>query len=839
MLMIKKLLVLLIFLVFLGVTTFGVGFVYISKNIPDIRSLDDYRPNIPTRIYDRHGVLLRKIGPENREIVAIEEIPEIVLNAFLAAEDSSFFHHSGVDFFGIARAFVANLKAGKVVQGGSTITQQVAKSFLDNKERSIVRKLKDMVLAYKLETHLSKEDILFLYLNQVYLGGGYYGVKAAFKGYFGKELSEVTSAEAAMVAGLLVAPSKYSPYRNPKYAYARQSYVLKRLFENGMITQNEYNEAKVENIKYFQEPVSPEFSFHFEEKVRQDLLLFFSEEELKNSGLEVVTTLDFNLQKVAQQSVDDGLVDIDKRQGFDSENIKVLEIDSIEKENKRLVEKIIKHESSFFTIDKKSFNRVYEFDRLSSQGSGSLRELIVSFMKKKKFLAAIVKNVEQTNLVVDIAGEAFEIPLEGAKWAKQRSIDSSPSWRSPVDDLRNVFKPGMQVNVRLENDAIDGKVVLSLFQYPKVQGSAVAIDPDSNEVLAMVGGSSFVNSHFNRALQSLRQPGSAFKPFVYAAAIKYGFTPSSIIIDSPESLDAGAHNINWKPRNYDGKYLGPITLRTSLEKSRNVTTIKLARSIGVSFLSSFLEEMGFNFKDKKDLSVVLGSQGITLFDLVKRYSYFLKESVNKDANYILSVKDYKGNDYTEKFRVSPSSIMPETEDPSSFTELDDTEVEEEKNKYRMNKRESYIVRNLLRGVIQNGTGRKAKNISKQIGGKTGTTSDYIDAWFVGFSSDLVAGIFVGFDDPRPLGYKETGSSVAAPIFRDFMKKVLDNTPDLPFRRPAGIKLISVNPRTGLKVSSNQKGSILEAFKPGQLPNLNYDKRKTDIKNTQKNLSPLY
>ena len=799
----------------MGVIGLFTTFLYISENIPNIKSINDYRPNIPSKIYDRNGILLRKIGSENREIVKIREVPARVLNAFLAAEDSSFYEHSGVDFFGIARAFIANLKAGKVVQGGSTITQQVAKSFLDNKERSIVRKLKDMVLAHKLESNLSKDDILFLYLNQVYLGGGYYGVKAAFKGYFGKELNEVTNAEAAMVAGLLVAPSKYSPYRNPKYAYARQSYVLKRLFENGMITKNEFESAKEENIKYYQVSPTPEFSFHFEEKVRQDLLKVFSDDELKTNGLEIVTTLDFNLQKTAQLAVNRGLTQIDRRQGYDKASVKTFQPEEVAEINKKYVEKIIKHESNFFTIEKESFSRLYEFDQAEAKDSEEFRSMVISYIKKKKFTPAIVESLDSNISKIDIAGEIFDLSLEDANWAKERLIDSSPNWRSPVDDLNDIFKPGMQILVKLKED-IQGdskQLKFSLFQLPKVQGSAVAINPVSNEVLAMVGGSSYVNSHFNRALQSLRQPGSAFKPFVYAAAIKYGLTPSTIIIDSPESLDAGAHNINWKPRNYDGKYLGPITLRTSLEKSRNVTTIKLAKKIGVNFLSSFLKEMGFDFQDKKDLSIVLGSQGITLFDLVKRYSYFLKGSVNEKANYIISVKDYLGKDYTEKFRVMVDS---EYESEAGVTK--DSDEVETSEKFRMNKQESFIVRNLLRGVIQNGTGRKAKSISKQIGGKTGTTSDYVDAWFVGFSNDLVLGAWTGFDQNTTMGYGESGGKAALPIWIDIMKnhKQLYGESVEP-EAPEGIVNVLINKNSGKLAELSTKKPFLEAYIEGTEP----------------------
>jgi penicillin-binding protein 1A len=819
--MFKKLLILIVFLSFSLVASLVSGYLVIEKQIPEINSVSDYSPSLPTKIYDRNGVLLRKLGTEEREIVAIDRVPKKVLNAFLAAEDSSFYEHSGVDLFGIARAFIANLKAGKVVQGGSTITQQVAKSFLDNKERSIIRKLKDIVLASKLEKKLTKDEILFLYLNQVYLGGGYYGIKAAFKGYFGKELSEVTHAEAAMVAGLLVAPSKYSPYRNPKYAYLRQGYVLKRLFENGMITKGEHDEAKEENIKYNIKHASKEISFHFEEKIRQELLKVFSMNEILRMGLEVVTTLDSRLQQKAQQAVDMGVVEIDKRQGFDREGVEKIPQESFESYIDKNFKKALKAESNFFSINKENFERDYEnkFEsKLIDNDSDSYKEalnIVQGHILKNRLNKGLVVEVNDEFAAINVSGVKGEIYLEKLNWAKSRLVDSKPQWRSSPDTIKEVLEVGMIVDVSVSE--LNNTLNFTLFQTPKVQGAVVAIDPNSNHVLAMVGGSTYINSHFNRALQSVRQPGSAFKPFVYAAGIKHGFTPGTLLIDSPESLNAGDHSIHWKPRNYDGKYLGPITLRTSLEKSRNVTTIKLAKKMGVKFLGKFLSELDFDIADKKDLSIVLGSRGLTLFSLVKKYSHFVTENVPEDAEYFISVKDSNGLDLSDKFLKKVSEPINQLELSNTSNERINNEIENEK-KIGLSDQERYIIRNLLRGVIQNGTGRKAKSLSKLIGGKTGTTSDYIDAWFVGFSNNLVLGVWTGFDENTSMGYGESGGKAALPIWIDVMKSHLslfgEEQDD---EAPEGIVNVLINKETGKLAELSTSNPFLEAFVEGTEP----------------------
>ena len=502
-------------------------------------------------------------------------------------------------------------------------------------------------------------------------------------------------------------------------------------------------------------------------------------------------------------------------------------------QEKQLYE-ILKKESAYFYINKDDFSRRYEIEFLQKDFSKeefnkvvetNYKNIILSYAKKTNFLKALVVDTSDEEATISFAGLIGKISLDDLKWAKERLIDSKPNWRVSPKKVSDVLKVGMVLSVKFINEKVN-KLAFKLFQVPQVQGAALAIDHKTNEVLAMVGGTTYLRSHFNRSLQSLRQPGSAFKPFVYAAAIKAGLTPSSILFDSPEALDAGEHELSWKPRNYDGKYLGPITLRTSLEKSRNVTTIKLAHKIGVSFLSKFLKKMYFDFEDKRDLSIALGSQGITLFDLVKRYSFFLAENVNQYSKYLISVKDFRGNDLSEKFttleKKEDSNTLDEQERLAETTGTPEAD-ESEKEYYTLNTQERFIVQNLLKGVIQYGTGKKAKHISKEIGGKTGTTSDYVDAWFVGFSDKIVLGTWAGFDKNESMGFGESGGKAALPIWIDIMKSSINLYPTLPEKEtPEGIVNVLINKASGKLADLNTRRPFLESYIEGSEPGSSAD-----------------
>jgi penicillin-binding protein 1A len=836
----KKLVVLGIGFSILGSLSVFMLYLYIEKDLPQITSVDDYQPSIPSIIYDRHGNKLKEMGSENRAIVDIEDVPRKVINSFLAAEDSNFYHHIGIDPLGIARAFMANLKAGRVVQGGSTISQQVAKSFLISKERSIIRKVKDIFLAYKIEQFLTKDEILFLYLNQVYLGGGYYGIKEAFKGYFGKDLSDVTIAESAMVAGLLVAPSRYSPYSNPKFAYMRQAYVLKRLLADKLITKDEFVAASSESIKYQKRKSNSQVGAYFIEFIRKEVVSRLGEERLLRGGLKIYTTMDIELQMSSEDAVNNGALEIDRRQGF------LGPIKNLDTQETRLnftastQKKFKENYSNYFVIDN-NFNRRLELDNIfESSGDLTTSEEMISLLNQDEFFKAYITEVndQQGVAFVNLMGIDGFISLEDMVWAKARNLQTKTYWKQPLKKISEVLKEGDVILVKYVADSLNGLKVnsnlkeyldkksepfiqLKLFQKPVVQAASISIDPFSGEVYSMVGGNKFYPGYFNRAVQSKRQPGSALKPFVYALALENGYTNASILYDTPESLSAGVSDFNWKPRNYDGKYMGLITLRRSLELSRNVPTIKLASALGVDTFIKFLSRIGLEGDYNNDLSTSLGSGAVSLENLTLGYSLFVNGGSKNKTKFIISIKDHKGNNYEDTFKdlVAEKPNVLDT-DPLGDIIADDLSENDQKENNVFDNKNSYLMRSLLQGVVQNGTGKKAKSIGSFLGGKTGTTSDYIDAWFIGFSSRLVTGIWVGFDDNKTLGWPESGSKAALPIWIDIMKKGLTLYPDEESILPEGMVNVLIDRDSGRLATTRAKSPFFELFIEGTEPGSN-------------------
>lgn len=859
-------------------------FVYFSFGLPKITSLDDYKPALPSKILSKDGVVLAELGKEKREIVPFKDIPQHVVNAFLAAEDDGFYEHEGVDYLGIMRAMVANLKAGRVVQGGSTITQQVAKSLLLTSERSISRKIKDFLLAQKIEKKLSKEDILFLYLNQMYFGGGYYGVKAAFQGYFGKELSEATHAEAAIVAGLLVAPGRYSPYLKPKFAKKRQRYVLGRLLTTGKISQEEYETAINEKIKFRLRKESGFKAGYFTDWIRQRVVNKIGEEEFLTGGYTVQTTLDYDLQKKAEDETLEGAKAIDKRQGFKgpigSQNIDTIVDEYVVPMRKEAY----KDKSLFFTLNDE-LTRDYEiaFDQEEIERIKMHREEFSNEVKSKNYLAGNLKDdkflstieendsLEAVVVHIDDAGRVVYINIGGLigimpyryfRWAHERNITEERQYYPYVTRPSTILKVGDKVLVQVKDKSVgldrhlwsSRKTILDnskdknlvykqryllclLDQVPDAQAALVSIKPDSGELVSMVGGVDFSKSQFNRAIQSRRQPGSSFKPLLFAAGLENGYLPNSIIIDSPEALGGvDATSINWKPRNYDGKFKGPMTFRNSLEKSRNIPTIKIADKLGVPTIFNFMERIGFNAKLDPDLSLSLGSFGVTLMDIVKTFGIFPNGGKLIKVKSIVSLTDRDGRQYdaiadlnsdedqkpTEEIAATDEKIESESETAEEKTT---EEVEVERNPFQENldgtqvydKRLAYIMTNLLKGVVNYGTGRGAKSVSTFLGGKTGTTNNYVDAWFLGFSADLVTGVWTGFDDNKTLGWAETGAKSALPIWKEFMAKAKEKYGERDFSVPLGIVNIPINKETGKLAKTGEKDYFLEAFVEGFEP----------------------
>ncbi len=863
---IKALLVLSVLGVFAIAGLFGV-IAWVASDLPQINSLSDYRPPMNSKILARDGSVLLEIGKETRDVVEFKDIPPRIVGAFLAAEDDNFYNHKGVDYFGIARAFMVNLKEGRLVQGGSTITQQVAKSLLLSKERTISRKIKDLLLAQKIEEKFSKEDILYLYLNQVYLGGGYYGVKAAMKGYFDKELEEATVAESALVAGLLVAPGRYSPYVNPIYAKRRQLYVLKRMYETGKIEFKDYEMAKIEDIKMRLRSSVGMKGGHFTDWIRQQVISKVGEDEFLTEGFEVVTTLDWSLQEKAEQSVLSNLKELDKRQGYKGAIGNLADESLIDAELSKQRSKIYRDSSTFFFFTTKGVNKFEfenaegEWEELKNKMQASQDALPAKFKdtlvrgnlenenfsklitKGKTYPALVIKVDDSQRLIyLSIGGARAIIPESGFSWAHLRKLDEEPKWYPPVTKPSTILKKGDQIQVSISetNQSIwssisedfkkknkevqlikllqDQKMlVAALDQKPDAEGATISIDPRTGHVLSMVGGSDFSKSQFNRVLQSLRQPGSAFKPFIYAAALERGYHPSKILLDTPQALGGSTDNLSWKPRNYDGEFKGQMTFRRALEVSRNIPTIKILQDVGVPELISFVDRLGMKVDLPKDMSISLGSFGISLAQLVQAYGIFANGGMRVNIKAIISVKDRNGKRYEidEESVASASSETPPSTSTSDITnpeaKKDDEWTKNLNAKQVYDPRLAHIMTKLLEGVILYGTGTAAKDVSSNIAGKTGTTNNFVDALFVGYSGSIVTGAWVGFDTNMTLGNGETGGRTALPIWKDIMQLGIAKYGAPEFVAPEGITNIMINKDTGRPLRTGEASGFLETF----------------------------
>ncbi|HXH73723.1 MAG TPA: PBP1A family penicillin-binding protein [Bacteriovoracaceae bacterium] len=868
-----KTLAVLAILFLLGVSTLIGMFFVVSSDLPQINSLKDYNPPMNSQILSRDGEVLLDVGLETREVVPFEKIPKRVVDAFLAAEDDNFYNHEGIDYSGILRAFLTNIKEGRLVQGGSTITQQVAKSFLLTKERTISRKIKDLLLARKIEEKFSKEEILYLYLNQVYLGGGYYGVKAAFRGYFDKDLDQATPAESALVAGLLVAPGKYSPYVNPLFAKRRQSYVIKRLYETKKITKDEYDAALKEDIKMRIRKINEFKGGHFTDWIRQEVMKSVGTDAFLTNGFKVVTTLDWKLQEKAEKAVKARVKELDKRQGFQPPT---KHLETPEEISAFLVEqrkKIMRDQSTFFTFSIEGKNN-YEFHESEDELDKNLtfyesekeginvrfKKLVEignqiadpfnEFLQVGKSYQAVVLNVDdlKRNVLVSIGGTRAVIAESGFEWAHERKFGEDAVYFPPQKTPSKILKRGNVILVEIEQKNIsfdqlthadffkkykDGTLKgilakqkffkVSLDQEPEAEGALIALNSHNGEIITLVGGVDFQKSQFNRAIQSSRQPGSSFKPFIYAASLESGYTPASILMDTPQALGGNDNSLNWKPRNYDGEFKGPMTLRNALEVSRNIPTVRLVQDLGVTKIDDFITRFHINADIPRDMSLSLGSFGISLSELTKAYAIFPNGGKAVRLQNIISIKDREGKPYPippadpnwkndiAKAAQPPAPVAnpenPATPENPYIKSLSSVQV--------YDARLAYVMTNLLRGVTLYGTGAAAGKLSPNLGGKTGTTNNYVDALFVGFSENLVVGAWAGFDDNRPLGHGETGGKTALPMWVDFMSAAIPKYGAPEFNAPDGISNVFINKETG-KPSPGTEG-FLESFVTGTEP----------------------
>jgi penicillin-binding protein 1A len=632
---------------------FGVAsYFYFTHDLPSIETLKNYKPSTVTKIFSEEGEIIGEFFYEKREVVSLDRIPNFLIQAFISGEDARFFQHKGLDYLAILRALFRNLFSGEIVQGGSTITQQVVKSLLLSPEKSFSRKIREAILAYKIESYLTKEEILFLYLNQIYLGHGAYGVAVAAENYFGKTLGELNIAEAALLAGLPQAPSKNSPYLHPQQAKRRQLYILNRMTEEGFISSGEaIKAAQTPYVIRSKERPSIEKAPHFVEHIRRYVEEKYGKEALYRHGLQVFATIDLYSQRWAEEAIESGIKEIEKREKY------------------------------------------------------------------------------------------------------------------PSSDMSS-----------------------------KPEGALVCFDLETGYVKAMVGGRDFKKSQFNRATQARRQTGSAFKPIVYASALDKGYTPASIVVDSPVIFEWG--NQKWKPKNFEGKFLGPTTLRNALTHSVNVVTVKIAQDIGVDYIQDYAKKLGISSALHNNLSMALGSSSISLYELTKAYAIFANQGNRFKPIFIKKILDRDGNLLEENLPLFHSKESP---------------LEEQ----ILTPQTAFLITYLLEGVVQHGTGWRAKSLGRPVAAKTGTTDQFMDAWFIGFTPELITGVWVGFDDERSLGENETGARAASPIWVAFMSKILKDKPIKDFPIPEGVEFMKINPKSG-QVSS-ESGGILECFREGTGP----------------------
>ncbi len=736
----------------------GIGVYYhLSKDLPKISSLSDYRPLIISSVFSDDNRKIGEFYEERRIVIPLSQMPKQLIEAFIAAEDARFYKHKGIDFISIVRAFFKNIEAGTIVQGGSTITQQVTKSFFLTPERSYRRKIKEAILAYRIDNTLEKNDILFLYLNQIYLGHGAYGVEAAAENYFGKKAHELNLAECAILAGLPQAPSRYSPFRHRDRAEQRQIYVLNRMVDEGFITNLEATAAINTPLD-----IKPRRNWYIEEvpfyteHVRRYVEKKYGKEMLYQQGLSIHTAVNIEMQKIAREEILNGLRALDKRQGYRGP-LKQLTPTEIEPFITRL-----KEDPAQATVEPESV----------------VNGVVVAVDDNKKTVA------------VRLGGGQGDIAFSTMRWARKPDPEIAyyeapimrPSESLSVGDviLAKIIGPGTQ----------EGRLALKLEQEPEVQAAILCIEAETGHIKAMVGGRNFHESQFNRAVQSRRQPGSAFKPIIYAAAIDKGYTPATVIVDSPIVFEDSETNFKWKPNNYEKKFHGPTLLRDALTKSRNIISIKILKDIGIDYTIEYAQKLGITSPLSKDLSIALGSSGVSLQELVTAYSVFANQGYLVPSIAITKIVDRDGN----------------------VLELNSSERQKV-----IEKDTAYIMTSLLESVVKHGTGRRVRALNRPVAGKTGTTNNLFDAWFVGYTPRYITGTWVGFDEEQSLGKGETGSRAASPIWLKFMEQVVADKPIRVFEVPEGVVFSKIDTETGFLPIPESKKTRFEVFKEGTAP----------------------
>jgi penicillin-binding protein 1A len=725
---------------------------YYAQDLPELSQLQNYQPSLVTQVYSSDQQLIGQFFIERRILTPLAQIPEHLRRAVIAVEDVRFFEHPGLDYIGILRAAWTNLRRGGKVEGASTITQQLARSLFLSSERTFDRKVRELVLAYKMELVSTKEQILETYLNQIYFGQGAYGVASAAQSYFGKDLAGLTVAEAAFLAGLPKSPNHFSPFKNYARAKKRQEHVLERMEEAGFLTSAQREEALAEPLS-FRRPGSEQTAPYFVEYVRQHLVAKYGEAMVYKGGLRIKTTLNLGMQRAAEAAFKTGLRELDKRQGWRGP-LRTVDPATLTTGNQPVA-----------TIDQ-------------PLAIGDEREAVVTKSGKDVFWVQI-GNVSAKLLFDDMAWAKRR--LTGPDLAKDIAVASTP---------KQVLKPGDVIEVKIKK--IDKEqVYVQLEQTPLIEGGLIALDPDKGAIRAMVGGYDFNRSEYNRAVQAHRQPGSAFKPIIYATAINQGMSPGSVVLDAPVVYEQVEEEKTWKPENYGKRFHGMVSLRDALAHSHNLATVRLLDKVGIKNVIEFARQVGITSPLSADLSLGLGSSSVGLLELTSAYGVFLNQ----------------GN------RAEPFAIISVTDNAGEVLEQEDVQTQEV-----LSKETAYLITNMMEDVVQKGTGQAAKSLGRPIAGKTGTTNEFINAWFIGGTPNLVAGIFVGFDDRRSLGETESGAHAALPIWVTFMKEALRTLPVVPFTIPEGITFVKVDPSTGLlnTEQEDQPGNV-EIFARGSEP----------------------
>lgn len=753
----------------------------VAKDLPDYAVLNSYAPPVTTRVHAGNGALMAEYAKEKRLFLPIQAVPDRVKAAFLSAEDKNFYNHPGVDLTGLGRAILVNLQnfgSGRRPVGASTITQQVAKNFLLSSDQTIDRKIKEAILSFRIEQAYSKDKILELYLNEIFFGMNSYGIAGAALTYFNKSVTELTVAEAAYLASLPKGPANYHPFRHPEAALERRNWVIDRMVENGYVSQPDGEEAKKQPLGVTARTTGPSLfaSDYFAEAVRRQLIDQYGEKVLYEGGLSVRTSLDPQMQIAARKALQDGLVTYDERRGFHGP---LKQIDASGDWGKALA-------------DIPALSDVPEW-RLAVVLAVSDSTVDIGLQPAKDGSGKVAADRQRGT-----------IDAKNMQWAFRSADGARKTTKSPV----GAVSPGDVVYVAKLGD--DASTSYRLQQPPKVQGGLVAMDPKTGRVLAMVGGFSYAQSEFNRATQAMRQPGSSFKPFVYAAAMDNGYTPASVIMDAPIEIVSGGQV--WRPENYGGESGGPSTLRSGIEHSRNLMTVRLANDLGMNIVAEYAERFGIYDHMMPVLSMSLGAGDTTVLRMVSAYSVIANGGKQIKPTLIDRIQDRYGKTiFKHEERLCEGCNAGDWQNQEEPNVVDNRETV-------LDPMTAYQITSMMQGVIQRGTAAGKIDLGgRDVAGKTGTTNDEKDAWFVGFTPDLVAGLYMGFDTPGPLGRGGTGGGLSAPIFNEFMQAAVKDTPESKFVIPSGMNLISIDRKTGMAAGEGDPNTIIEAFKPGTGP----------------------